>query len=338
LLPLSGIATVSVIIVGGVLVPFVFPKYLMTSALTTLCFVLLAQGVGAVYTYLRLLMFGIGGFYAIGAYAIMLGVGQSGWSLGTGLIVATVLPGVTALMISPIVFRLRGLHFALITFAFAELLRSVIISWQSLTGGWSGISLNYDWNPVFLASDPRMAIYWMALGAVTITTTGFFWFRHSRLGIRAIAIGDDIAMAQTLGVQPWRYRYSLFVLSGMLCGFAGALTALSLRFIDPSIFSATHTLAAVTALIIGGWRVVPGAIFGAIAVIFLPDLLDVGPLIAAWIYGGGLIATILLFPDGIGGTLLDRLGPFFRRRVFRFTSVDAAAVSNAAAASARADV
>ena len=70
-------------------------------------------------------------------------------------------------------------------------------------------------------------------------------------------------------------------------------------------------------MIIGGWRVVPGPIYGAIAVIFLPDLLDVGPLITAWIYGGGLIATILLFPDGIGGTLLDRLRPVVERKLAR---------------------
>lgn len=306
LLQRSGVITLALLTLVGVLFPFVVPNYLIASATTTLVFILLAQGVGAIYTYLRLLMFGVGGFFALGAYAVVLGVGEQGWPLWVGILVATVLPGVAALVVSPIVFRLKGIHFALVTFALAELFRSVIVSWQSLTGGWSGISLKYEGAVLWFVEDHRLAVYWVALAALLVTTAGFFVFRHSAQGLRAIAIGDDPSMARALGVSPKRFQYGLFVLSAMICGFAGALITLSLRFIDPSVFSATHALAAVTALIIGGWRIVPGPILGAIAVVFLPDLLDVGPLIAAWIYGGGLILAITLFPDGIGGTVVDR--------------------------------
>lgn len=303
----SGIATIATLATVGALLPLLLPGYMMTSVITTLVFMLLAHAVGAIYTYLRLLMFGVGGFYAIGAYTIMLGVGGQKWPLWVGMAVAFVLPGLVALMISPLVFRLRGIHFALVTFSIAELLRSVLVSWQSLTGGWSGIALDYEGSALWFVSDPRLGTYWVALTAVILTTAGFLWFRHSPRGLRALALGDDLSMARALGVSPMRFQYGLFIVSGMLCGLAGAITALSLRFIDPSIFSATHALAAVTALIIGGWRVVTGPIIGAIAVIFLPELLEVGPLIAAWIYGGGLILAILLFPEGIGGTLADRL-------------------------------
>ncbi|MBT2301960.1 branched-chain amino acid ABC transporter permease [Variovorax paradoxus] len=306
LLRKAGVAWLAVVLVCGALFPFMAPNYLIAVATTTLVFVLLGHAVGAIYTYLRLLMFGVGGFYALGAYTVVLGVGERGWPLALGILVATVLPGVVALIVSPVVFRLKGIHFALITFALAELFRSVIVSWQSLTGGWSGISLKYEGSVLWFVEDHRMAVYWVALAAVALTTAGFFAFRHSATGLRAIAIGDDPSMARALGVSPQRFQYGLFALSAMLCGFAGALITFSLRFIDPSVFSATHALAAVTALIIGGWRIVPGPMLGAIAVVFLPDLLDVGPLIAAWIYGGGLILAITLFPDGIGGTVLDR--------------------------------
>lgn len=320
-------STIVLIVVCGLLLPLLLPGYLLSSVITTLCFVILAQAVGGLYTYLRLLMFGVGGFYAIGAYVVMLGVGQYGMPLGVGFVVAILLPGLVALILAPLIFRLRGIHFALVTFAVAELLRSVIVSWQSLTGGWSGISLNYDASPLWFVSDARLAVYWIALAGVVVTTSGFLWFRHSPAGLRAIAIGDDISMARALGVSPLRFQYTLFVVSGMLSGFAGAVTALSLRFVDPSVFSATHALAAVTVLIIGGWRVVCGPILGAILVIFLPDLLDVGPLLAAWIYGGGLIVAIMLFPEGIGGTVLDRLGR--RKRLpAAVTSVPAGAMAS----------
>lgn len=306
-------STIALIVVCGLLLPWVLPGYLLTSVTTTLCFVILAQAVSGLYTYLRLLMFGVGGFYAIGAYVVMLGVGQHGMPLGVGFLVAILLPGLVALILAPLIFRLRGIHFALVTFAVAELLRSVIVSWQSLTGGWSGISLNYDHSPLWFVGDSRLAVYWIALAGVVVTTSAFLWFRHSPAGLRAIAIGDDMSMARALGVSPLRFQYALFTVSSMLCGLAGAVTALSLRFVDPSVFSATHALAAVTVLIIGGWRVVCGPILGAFLVIFLPDLLDVGPLLSAWIYGGGLIIAILLFPEGIGGTGLDWLGQ--RKRI-----------------------
>lgn len=286
----------------------VMETYTRTVVVLGLAMAILGFGISTMYTYLGMVCLSAAGFAAIGTYVTMIALSDWGWPLPVALLAAGVAACVVAAILAPIIFRLEGIYFALVTFALSEVITHLIGRYESLTGGQLGKSLRYSGSPFPGTSDQAYGTYLFAGTLVVLLTCISLVYRRSQRGIRSIALGDDDAVATALGLRARPYLFVHFAACGFICGLGGAVLAFHLRFVEPSFFGPSLSIGALAVVIVGGARVVPGPLIGAMAVEVLPELLEVSPLVRIWLYGGGLILVILAFNDGIGGALVKGWG------------------------------
>ncbi len=125
---------------------------------------------------------------------------------------------------------------------------------------------------------------------------------HSRSGRALTAIRDHHLAAASMGIPVARYKTLTFGISAMYTGVAGALSAIVVQFVAPDSFTVILSITFVVGGVVGGLASLPGAVFGALFIQFVPNVADVISKAAPWaIYGVFLIAFMLVMPGGIAG-------------------------------------
>jgi branched-chain amino acid transport system permease protein len=215
-------------------------------------------------------------------------------------------------------FRTGGFSFAIITFAFAEILRLVANNWIDVTKGSLGITV-FDSPDSFLGIDfntfAHLDHFYYLLLTFAYLSVGAVWLiRQSRLGKTFVAIRENEALARSLGVNTYLYKLTAFALSGVFAGIAGVFFVYHQKHIEPgplSPFGALFTIQFLLMILIGGRLSVLGPAIGAIVVVFGPELtgtlfekagLDVITTGRAQIFFGTMLAlSVLSAPAGIAG-------------------------------------
>jgi len=246
---------------------------------------------------------------------------------------AGVIAGLFAIPTAVIVFRLRGAYFAIGTWVVAEVYRLVFAQWKQLGGG-TGTSLPVSVTNEFAALelvkslfDLRTAaardtvIYWAALTLAAGTIVAVYLILRSRRGLALAAIRDSEVAAQSVGVDSFRTKLAIYVITGAITGAAGALIYLQKARISPDAAFAVldWTAYVIFIVVIGGIGTIEGPIIGVIIFWLMQTYLsDFG----TWylILLGALAILIMLFaPRGIWGYLAARydlvLFPIRRRLV-----------------------
>jgi branched-chain amino acid transport system permease protein len=305
---------VAVAAAAVVLISILAPQngaFLVTVITTAAIYTLLAFSISGLYTFLGAISLGVSGFAAIGAYTLVVAQ-EHGLSLLPSEALAILLPAAVSALAAPIFFRLRGIYFVMITFAFAALIVQLAIGWTQVTEGVIGLSYYPQEGPIPGLAAGTSQTLTVSVAAVALAWLGFRAFRRSNRGRRGVAIGNNETLAASLGVNARTYELGLSALAGGLGGLAGILYVFSTGFIVPSNFSVGLSLAALTAVIVGGVRSVAAPILGGILVIFLPRLLSLGAFTSAIVYAALLIGVMLLAPGGlveIWEGLRSRLAP-----------------------------
>jgi branched-chain amino acid transport system permease protein len=213
------------------------------------------------------------------------------------LSVAVVL--VASLLLGLPTLRLRTYYLAMTTIGFGEIIRLIIVHWEPVTGGTSGlraippISL-FGLSPGSLIQNYYLLLAMLALGALVAVR-----IRHSALGRAMIATKDSEIAAEQSGVDTTRTKLLAFMIGATYAGLAGCLYASSIRFVSPDSFSGVQAVLLMTMLIVGGMGSIGGAIAGAFALTILPESLR---FLGQWylvLYGLGVIAVIVLAPGGL---------------------------------------
>ena len=247
------------------------------------------------------------GLSAYATYLSMLHWGISFWlGMATGVVFVTLI----SIVIGTICFRfkLKELYFAIVTLAFSELARLVILNWSSFTNGSLGINFTMTptlWVPgrgVVPVAGTTMW-YYLTLAAVIIAVVVYSRIVHSWMGrcFAAIRLNDELA--DTLGINVFRYKLICFVAGNAGAAVAGSLYAFYISYIDPHYFSVDQSLAIIAMALLGGREYVAAPIVGALVLTALPHVIDVNAEVRILIYGLILILTILLMPRGIVGLL-----------------------------------
>jgi len=267
---------------------------------------------------------GHGAFYAMGAYtaAIMIdrwGVGY-GWTIpAAGLVCFVVgfLFGIPAL-------RLEGLHLALATFALALAVPQILKYFDSWTGGSQGIVLSKPRAPLGLPLSRDQWLYYVALSVLIVLFVLTWNLLRTRPGRAIVAIRDNPIAAQAMGIDTALYKSLTFGVSACYTGIAGAVGGLAVAFVAPDSFNVFLSITFLVGIVIGGLASVPGAIFGALFIQFVPNYAQEISKAAPWaIYGIFLIAFMYVMPDGVAG-FLGRAG---RRLVGRSGPVHSPSVT-----------
>ena len=277
---------------------------------------------GEIFLYLSLaclwnLMAGYAGLVSVGQQAF---VGFGGYMLfalaifgGLHPIVAILLAGVLAGLISvpiaALIFRLKGAYFAIGTWVVAEVFRLTFAQISALGGG-SGTSLPVD--IVRSLADSRSGrealSYWLALGAAVTVITCVYLFLRSRRGLALTAIRDSEVAASGLGIDIWRTKLEVYVVTSAFTAVIGGLLFLQkLRISPDAAFSVNDwTAFVIFIVVIGGIGTLEGPIIGTILFFLLRETLADFGTIYLMVLGVVAIVVMLKAPKGVWGLVRDR--------------------------------
>lgn len=277
-----------------------------------------------IFLYLALaslwnLMAGYAGLVSVGQQAF---VGFGGYMLfaltifgGLSPIVAiagaAVLGALISVPVALLIFRLRGAYFAIGTWVMAEVFRLSFAQVSSLGGG-SGSSLPTD--IVRSMADGRSArealSYWLALGIATLVITAVYLFLRSRNGLALTAIRDNELAAGSLGIDIWRTKFVVYIVTAALTSMVGALIFLQkLRISPDAAFSVNDwTAFVIFIVVIGGIGTIEGPIIGTLIFFALRETLaDLGT-VYLMVLGAVAIIIMLKAPKGVWGLFKSRFG------------------------------
>jgi branched-chain amino acid transport system permease protein len=242
-------------------------------------------------------------FFGIGAYGLAIMAAHS-VPVWIAVFLAALLATLVAALIGKIVFRLRGPYFTLATIACGEVLRLTATN-LSITNGAIGLSV-----PVFFTGPWVWKFYYLA--AVALSTACFFvnfWTANSRFGYYLMAIREDEETASAVGVDAANYKLRSLLLSAFLTGLGGALYGSAFQYIVPdSILSIDVSIQMAIIAMLGGAGTLLGPIVGAVLLLSAAEIFKTQFQESHLLIYGVLIVLVVLFlPEGIVGSLEQRL-------------------------------
>jgi branched-subunit amino acid ABC-type transport system permease component len=246
--------------------------------------------------------------FGIGSYVTFLSMLRFGISFWLGFLVAVAIVILISIVIGWICFkfRLKEFYFAVVTLAFAELCRLVALNWTSVTNGTLGM-LVLEKPTVWLPGSGVVKIEqtgpWYFLTLVSLTGVLIFavLLMRSWIGRNFSAIRLNEDLAQTLGIDTFRYKLLAFTISNVIAALAGALYGFYTGYIEPAYLAVTQSLDAIAMVLLGGVSTILGPVVGALVLTSLPHLIELPAEMRVAVYGMILILVILLMPRGIVG-------------------------------------
>jgi branched-chain amino acid transport system permease protein len=242
--------------------------------------------------------FGQAAFYGLGAYATAIAT-KSGlpWIVTPVLSAAIVLAA--SLLLGLPTLRLRTYYLAMTTIGFGEIVRLIIVHWEPVTGGTSGLRAIPGISVFGVGPQGQIQHYYLLVAMLALAALVAARIRQSALGRAMIATKDSEIAAEQSGVDTTRTKLLAFMIGAVYAGLAGCLYASSIRFVSPDSFSGVQAVLLMTMLIVGGMGSIAGCIVGALTLTILPEMLR---FLGQWylvLYGLGVIVVIVLLPGGL---------------------------------------
>lgn len=266
---------------------------------------IVAAGIAFLYDYGGLLSVAHGSLWGMGAYFAAILCQQHGWSLLPAAGMAVAAAAAAAALLSVLSVRLRGSYFVIVLFAVSEVVEGIMINWVPVTGGNEGIVVSTPPSLFGHVIDSTMS--WYAITAVTLIVVLLMLqvARKSSLGRQLRAIRDNRELAVSVGIRVGRVHMIAFALSGVFAGLGGVYWAFLQGYVVPSQYSPLAGITFLVIMLLGGSGYLLGSTIGAVVVIFLPQSLNLSPLMADAVIGAVFIVVILLSPRGIAGLLVS---------------------------------
>jgi branched-chain amino acid transport system permease protein len=292
------------------LVPFlVASEFWLTFWMMALLFAALGQSWNVLGGYGGQFSFGHSLFFGLGAYGTALLQIRHGVPAWPAAVIAVLIAVLAGAAIGALVFRykLRGSYFALVTLAFAEVARILAASFD-YTGGGFGLLIPLRPDPANFQFADRRLYYGLAWALVAISILVALWLERSRFGAQLMAIRENEAAAQALGVHPLRTKTIALALSAALAGAAGILYIQIFLFADSHIaFGPAMSVEALLVPIIGGLGTAFGPLLGAVVLHALGEVAKQAtggaPGLNLVLYGVLLVLILRFLPNGLAGVL-----------------------------------
>jgi branched-chain amino acid transport system permease protein len=308
-----------VFLVLAITLPFYAGRYYLDLGILILTYVMLGWGLNIVVGLAGLLDLGYVAFYAVGAYSYALLAQYFGLGFWSCLPLAGLFAACWGLLLGFPVLRLRGDYLAIVTLAFGEIIRVVILNWVSLTGGPNGISdiprptlfgLTFTAGggegsfADFVGIEPNITqrfvfLYYVILGLALLTNWVSLRLRRLPLGRAWEALREDEVACRSLGINVTVTKLTAFAIGAMFAGFAGAFFATRQAFISPESFTFIESALVLAIVVLGGLGSQLGTALAALVMIgggeMFRDLAEYRMLI----FGGALVIMMVLRPRGL---------------------------------------
>jgi branched-chain amino acid transport system permease protein len=267
---------------------------------------LAAMSLNFLLGYTGVLSFGHAAYFGLGAYGAGMIIRYIVPSTGLGIVVGTLVGTLAAAIIGPLIIRLRGVYFAMVTIAFGQVFYFIAFRWNSVTGGddgltgWTRQPLDLGLAHIDILHNPT-AFYYLVLVCFAIAVGIMAWLLRSPFGRTLIAIRENERRARFLGIPVDRHIWISWVISCCFVSLAGALYALLNNFVDPRALYWTQSGDFVIMAVLGGMRSFWGPLLGAAIFVLLQDYLSSAT--ENWMSFLGLffVLVVLFFPRGILG-------------------------------------
>jgi branched-chain amino acid transport system permease protein len=273
-------------------------------------FAIAAVSLNLILGYGGMVSFGHAAYLGVGAYAVGVlahhGI-TSGWLQWTLAIGASAL---VALAIGAVSVRTSGIYFIMITLAFTQMLYFLGVSIEEY-GGDDGIRLaaRSDFSGLVDLGDP-VSFYYLVLAILALFLYLTARLVGSRFGRALQATRSNEARTRAIGIAPYPYRLAAFVISGAMCGIAGALLVNHTAYLTPEFMNWTRSGELMFMVILGGIGTAAGPLLGAAALLLLEDLLQGWSLLPKavtehWqLYLGVILVLVVLFAKrGLAGLI-----------------------------------
>jgi branched-chain amino acid transport system permease protein len=260
-------------------------KWIDNFGIQILIYVMLGFGLNIVVGLAGLLDLGYVAFYAVGAYSYALLAKTFGLSFWVLLPLAGILAAFWGILLGFPVLRLRGDYLAIVTLAFGEIIRLVLINWVPLTNGYAGISgvprptlfgipfnatdqgfaatFGLEFHPVHRA----VFLYYLILGLTLLTAAVTLRLRRMPIGRAWEALREDEIACRSLGINTTTTKLTAFATGAMFAGFAGSFFAARQGFISPESFTFMESAIILAIVVLGGMGSQIGVAIAAIVMI-----------------------------------------------------------------------
>lgn len=304
-----------VLLILPILAPTLLPSSgLLRLAILATIYVMVANGLHVIFSYAGQLSLAQTTLWGLGAYTAALLTNHYDWPTWALIPAGGMVAALGAVAIGIPAFRTAGFSFAIITFAFAEIVRLVANNWSGLTRGSLGITVATpptSLGPIqFDTFDHLPNFYYLTLAFAYLSLVGILLIRQSSLGTTFIAIRENEALARSVGINVYFHKLIAFAISGFYAGVAGIFFMYHQSHLEPgplSPFSAFFTIQFLLMILIGGRLSMLGPTIGAAVAVFGPEVINgiFGEVLTGnriqIVFGAGLVLTVLTAPNGIAG-------------------------------------
>lgn len=255
--------------------------------------------------------FGHAAFFGAGAYVTAILQVKFGVNAWLGFVAGVAAGALVGAAIGFLAFRagLRGSYFALVTLAFAEVLR-IVASVAPITGAGVGTLIKLDMRPEAFQFQSRVAFYWVVLFLVLVSLLIAARLEQTRFGAWLVAVRENEDSARALGVDVFSIKLRAMILSAAITAAAGCFYAQYFLFVDSTIaFGSWISIEALLGPIIGGSGTIFGPLAGALVVRLLGEAAKLvagdAPGVDLAIYGAVLVVVVAFAPRGIVGLIMS---------------------------------
>ena len=310
---MKGLAPILVAVALLAAVPLITSSNVVLNFLVmALLIALVGQGWNLLGGYGGQYSFGHAAFFGTGAYVTAILQVRYGVNAWLGFVIGIAAGALVGAVIGALSFRsgLKGSYFALVTLAFAEVLR-IVASVAPITGAGVGTLIKLDLRPEAFQFQSRAPFYWIILALVgAVARSSSALIEDSRFGAYLVAVRENEDAAKALGVDATLVKLGAMTISAAITAAGGCFYAQYFLFIDAGIaYGPWISIEALLAPIIGGIGTVFGPLLGALVVKTLGELTKLvtgdAPGLDLVIYGSVLILVVAFAPRGIAGLFAD---------------------------------
>ncbi len=288
------------LVVLAVLLPLPVSDYYRSVLWRTGLYAMLGLSLNIILGYAGLFQLGHAAFYALGAYTSALLNLHFDVPLLLTFPASVIVATLFGYLITRPILHLRGDYLCIVTIAFGEVVRLVLVNnLFGITGGANGLC-GID-RPVLFGLELRQPIYhyYLMLFFLIITIVAVQRLENSRLGRAWMYVREDEVAAEAMGIDTTRVKLLAFILGSGWAGLAGALYAGKITVISPDLSKFMESVIMFCVVVLGGTASIPGVFVGTLGMVTLPELSR--PLKAwrdAWL-GFAMITMMILRPEGL---------------------------------------
>jgi branched-chain amino acid transport system permease protein len=254
--------------------------------------------------------FGHAAYFGLGAYGSALAVKFLHIPTECALLAAVAASILGAVLFGWFAVRLSGIYLAMLTFAFAQIVWSIVFEWGEVTGGSNGVLGIWPDAPF----DAPWLFYLLTLAIAGAVVAALRVILFSPFGYALRAGRDQPLRAEAIGIDVRRVHWIAFALAGAAAGLAGGLFAFAKGSISPETIHVSRSIDAIVMVLLGGLQSLSGPIVGAAIFTTLQDTVMRQTEYWRALLGTVILALVLLFPGGIAGSLARAAGSRFAMR------------------------